>query len=275
MSLFPGAIASFIGFTATHTLAADSHAAQHNSEQAEIIAVETKVGTGSSTPSSGTVLRGTGAGASAWGQVALSTDITGTMPVANGGTGQNSLTGVPLASPVISGGGSWAGSPVLGTPTVADFTNAQHTHQNAAGGGQLVASSALTSGSITASRIGTDASFAFIDYSATSTIIGWASFTTKVIKYFQIGKLCFVIFDLEGTSNSTSSSFTLPLTQQGTPAFINSAMGLAVDNGAATANMGRLELASNVVSLFLTNAGTGWTGSGTKKILGQFFFEVA
>lgn len=87
MSIFPGAISSFAGFTSSHTLAADNHAAQHNSEQAEIVAVQTKVGTGASTPTSGVVLRGTGVGTSAWADVDLTTDVTGVLPVANGGTG--------------------------------------------------------------------------------------------------------------------------------------------------------------------------------------------
>lgn len=146
MAAYPGSLAVFAGFTSTHTLAADNHAAQHNLEQAEIVAVQTKVGTGSATPSNNTVLRGTGAGTSAWAQVALTTDITGTLPIANGGTGQTSLTALPLASPVISGtvpGGATYTSPILSTPTIADFSNANHSHANTAGGGQLNGANAL------------------------------------------------------------------------------------------------------------------------------------
>lgn len=47
------------------------HATQHANANDEIEALATKLGTGSSTPSSNTVLRGTGAGASAFGQVAV------------------------------------------------------------------------------------------------------------------------------------------------------------------------------------------------------------
>lgn len=137
MSLFPGAISSFAGFTSGHTLSADSHAAQHNSEQAEIIATQTKIGTGASTPVASQVLRGTGTGTSSWGQVALTTDVTGVLPVGSGGTGQGTLTNLPLVSPVITSGGSWSGSPTLTTPTIASFTNAQHDHSNAAGGGNI------------------------------------------------------------------------------------------------------------------------------------------
>lgn len=84
---FPSAIVSFIGFTASHTLSQDSHAAQHNSEQSEIVAIETKIGTGTSTPIAGTVLRSPADGTSSWGDVVLTSDVTGILPIANGGTG--------------------------------------------------------------------------------------------------------------------------------------------------------------------------------------------
>lgn len=80
---FPGAIPSYAGFVSGDTLKNDNHAAQHNAEQADISAIATKVGTGSSTPSSAKVLRGNGAGSSVWAQVDLSTDVTGSLPVAN------------------------------------------------------------------------------------------------------------------------------------------------------------------------------------------------
>lgn len=171
MASYPGALASFAGFTSSHTLAVDNHAAQHNLEQGEILAVQTKIGTGASTPASSLVLRGTSAGTSAWGQVALTTDVTGTLPTANGGTGQNNLSSLPLISPVITGGGSWAGSPVLSTPTIADFTNATHDHSTTAKGGQLT-SSAFANGAISAANLSTSAitlGYAEITAGVTST----------------------------------------------------------------------------------------------------------
>lgn len=137
MALFPGALPAAGSASASDTLAAVGHTALHNTIADEARAIATKLGTGSSTANSGTVLRGTGAGASAWGQVALTTDITGVLPVANGGTGQSTQTGtgLPVAqtSPTIN-------SPTITTPTIASFTNATHNHQNAAGGGTLSAS---------------------------------------------------------------------------------------------------------------------------------------
>lgn len=155
MAVFPGGLASFTGFTSSHTLAADNHAAQHNLEQGEILAVQTKVGTGSSTPISGTILRGTGVGTSSWSQVVLTTDITGILPTANGGTGQTNLTGLPLVSPTITGtvaGGATYTTPILTIPTIADFSSATHTHANNAGGGQL-GNSAIQNDVLTSSKI--------------------------------------------------------------------------------------------------------------------------
>lgn len=103
----------------------------------DLMAVETKLGTGSSTPSSGKVLRATGSGISSWGAVDLTTDVTGTLPVGSGGTGSTSAsTG--------SGGVVLANSPTIVTPTIASLTNANHDHTNSAGGGTLGANTVDT-----------------------------------------------------------------------------------------------------------------------------------
>jgi hypothetical protein len=165
MANFPGSTPSFAGFTSSHTLAQDNHAAQHNLEQGEIVALATKIGTGASTPTANTVLRGTGAGTSAFGQVDLTTDVSGQLPIASGGTGQNSLSGLTLpsatlANPAISGtvsGGATYSSPTLTTPIIADFTSATHDHTTNAEGGMLgtdsVGNSQLQSDSVTATEI--------------------------------------------------------------------------------------------------------------------------
>lgn len=63
---FPSSLPSYAGFTSTDTLAHDNHAAQSNAEQADIVAIATKLGTGAATPSAGTVLAGNGVGTSTW-----------------------------------------------------------------------------------------------------------------------------------------------------------------------------------------------------------------
>lgn len=91
---------------------------------------------------------GSGANFTAFVTQAQSADITYTLPAAAG----NNLGVLQTDG---SAGLSWqdsngtgnivrAGSPTITTPTIASFTNATHTHQNAAGGGQLDHGLALT-----------------------------------------------------------------------------------------------------------------------------------
>jgi hypothetical protein len=68
------------------------HSNVHGVSDTAIVQLETKIGTGASTATANKVLRATGTGVSAWAQVGLTTDVTGTLPVANGGTGATSLT---------------------------------------------------------------------------------------------------------------------------------------------------------------------------------------
>lgn len=162
---FPTSIPSYQGFIATDTLAADNHAAQHNQEQVDISALASKVGLTASTPTANTFLRGTGTGNSAWQQVNLATDTTGVLSTSQGGTGSSSaatgtggvvlqtspsLTTPSLSNPTVNTGGTFNGNPnFTGQPTISDFTNANHAHDNARDGGQLNAGNALLGGSVT------------------------------------------------------------------------------------------------------------------------------
>ena len=123
MSVYPGAIPPTGSAVPTDTLAAAGHTALHNTSYDEIRALATKLGTGSSTATASTVLRGTGAGTSAWGQVVLTTDVTGTLPVANGGLGQNSLTGLSLPSATLT-------SPSISNPAITGTVSGGATYEN-------------------------------------------------------------------------------------------------------------------------------------------------
>ncbi|OQY86221.1 MAG: hypothetical protein B6D42_01750 [Anaerolineae bacterium UTCFX5] len=113
---------------------------------------------------------------------------------------------------------------------------------------------------------------AWTDYSATSTIVGWSSYTTKQIYYKDIGKTRFVTFTLYGTSNSTSVSFTLPSASSNTVATNNGIR--VIDNGAegAIGLMGLLANSSTVTCYKSLLA--AWTNSGVKLVSGQFFYDL-
>lgn len=104
------------------------HATQHAVANDAIEAIEAKLGTGTSTPTANKVLRATGIGTTAYGQVDLSTDVA-TFSSANLRAALTDETG--------TGSAVFATSPTITTPTIASFTNATHDHTNAAGGGTL------------------------------------------------------------------------------------------------------------------------------------------
>lgn len=112
----------------------------------------------------------------------------------------------------------------------------------------------------------------WMDYSGTSTIVGWSSFTNKVLKYRVIGKQVFVTWFLSGTSNSTSVTFTLPQTIASSCAN----MGYGIDNGVAS-GVGYIVggATTSTITQFKTDLSGSWTASGTKRAAGQIFFEIA
>lgn len=153
---FPTSLPSYTTPTSSETLAAAGHTNLHITEEADILGIATKIGTGASTPTSSTLLRGNGIGTSTWDTIHLSSDVQGVLGTNNGGTGQSNLTSLPLPTPVITNpfisgtvsGGATYTSPNLTQPTIADFSNANHNHQSTAGGGTLNAALALQSGSV-------------------------------------------------------------------------------------------------------------------------------
>lgn len=160
MANFPSSIPSYAGFTSTHTLSQDQHASQHNSEQGDIIAIATKVGTGASTPTNNTVLRGNGTGTTTFDQVHAATDISGILGTANGGTGTTSTTGT--GSVVFATAPTTTNQTLAGQPTITDFTNANHDHSNASKGGTLNGATAIQtktipSGALNLTKSGPDA----------------------------------------------------------------------------------------------------------------------
>lgn len=111
------------------------------------------------------------------------------------------------------------------------------------------------------------------DYSATSTVTGWASFTTKHIYYKRIGKLVFVAFFLDGTSDATSASFTLPYALAAAPA-IQTPIRTRDNTGSRDTGALTITAGASTVNLQPTAASVTWTASGTKEARGQFCYVM-
>lgn len=115
---------------------------------------------------------------------------------------------------------------------------------------------------------------AFQAYSDTSTISGWTSFTTKHVYYKRVGKLVFVWFVLDGTSNSATTNFTVPYTISNTvqPVFLTRSK----DNGATiVTGLARGGINTKTVTLNADPAATAYTASGAKLSAGHFFYETS
>jgi len=109
------------------------------------------------------------------------------------------------------------------------------------------------------------------DYSSSSTVTGWSSFTTKQVYYKKIGKVVFVFFDLNGTSNATSASFTLPSTPISSLAF-SGICSYCVDNGTALTGACRATFESTLINIRSNMSAGAWTNSGTKRTMGQLWY---
>ena len=106
----------------------------------------------------------------------------------------------------------------------------------------------------------------WIDISATSTIVGFSVFTIKDIKYKIVDtNLAIVRCDIQGTSNSTGISYTLPFTSANdvhnvTPAYITNNGLVSTTNGLAVCNAN-----SSTIVVLRDNQGNPFTTSGTKR----------
>ena len=108
------------------------------------------------------------------------------------------------------------------------------------------------------------------DYFSTSTKAGWSS-PSGTIYYKKIGFQVWVIFNISGTSNASSTTFTLPYANNSGEFYFPC---LGVDSGTAisTFALGVLGSGSSTATFYSSTAGGGWTSSGTKQINGQFWY---
>ena len=120
---------------------------------------------------------------------------------------------------------------------------------------------------------------AWVDYSATSTIVGFTAYATKLIQYRLLGnKTMIVQFQIESTAlngSGTASSFTLPFNAStwGTQYFIYHSLN---NTTTQTGGVATLAASSNVVNFYPTAAtGSLWTTATTRWIQGQIIVNIA
>jgi len=121
----------------------------------------------------------------------------------------------------------------------------------------------------------------WVDYSLTSSITGWntAAYTQRTIRYSISGKTLTVQYHISGTSNSTSTSFTIPVNTVTVTGMTQSNNCVTINNGVNGMGFGAINSNSNLVSFSYFSTGTAlnstWTASGVKTVRGVIILEIA
>lgn len=114
------------------------------------------------------------------------------------------------------------------------------------------------------------ASSIMVDLSATLTIVGWSSFTTKKINKIDCGSYNLWDIHLDGTSNSTTTTVDLvDVTNANSTVGYNSIV--VVDNGGAVSATGVVNLtpSSSIVTFTRNLSQNLFTASGRKLVIAQ------
>ena len=107
----------------------------------------------------------------------------------------------------------------------------------------------------------------------TPTVTGWAAGYTCNARYCKVGKLVSVKIQIMGTSNSANVYITLPFASVADGVF---AWAYAMDNGIVQDTPAYVVLDTSMkVRVVKTASGAPWTGSGGKRVMTTFTYEVA
>jgi hypothetical protein len=110
----------------------------------------------------------------------------------------------------------------------------------------------------------------YIDYSAISTVVGWSSTTIKQIFYKVIDDLVMVTVTIDGISNNTLTSITLPFTAAKTA---HSKSSYLRNNGSVSVSAGLILIneGTNVLTFYNVNNIT-WAATNQKAVYLQFYY---
>lgn len=115
----------------------------------------------------------------------------------------------------------------------------------------------------------------WVDYSSTSTINGFSSYTTKKIQYKKLDNNTLIVqYQIEGTGTNSTHSFTIPFSSSswGTQYFI----GHTVNNGTTQA-AGSITLPASSSTVTVNNAASttaSWANATTQAMRGTLTINI-
>jgi hypothetical protein len=188
------------------------------------------------------------------------------MPPGGGSSGSgvyfapSGLPGATAASRYV--GGTASGAPASGTFLVGDYAIDES-------GAIWICTVAGSPGTWT--QVGGGSAGPWTNY--TTTVVGTTSNTLTRARYFLIGKLCHLAFELEGTGSTTAYSMTLPFNCGGVIDFYDHFH--ARDNSVYMNGMSEIATGAPTLLTFYTSDSFGaWTASGDRRAWGEIFYET-
>lgn len=260
-NVFDAPTSSFIGAVNMSTLTALNLVSTDASKNL----VSTSIGSGLIL--SGNVLSATGSGSTTTITAGTNVTVSGTAPSytvssasqslsISGNTISLSAIGGSVTIPTQTTGLASTSSPTITSPTIATSANFSYATANST---PIFNSSSNLTSSI------------MVDLSATLTIVGWSSFTTKQITKIDCGSYNIWDIYLDGTSNSTTTTVALSDNTNASSTIGYKAI-VVVDNGGAVSATGVMTLtpSSNLVTFTRNLAQNNFTASGRKLVIAQF-----
>jgi hypothetical protein len=113
------------------------------------------------------------------------------------------------------------------------------------------------------------------DWSSSVSLTGFSATSNNNVFYKRIGKFIFLTFKIDGTSNSTSTSMTLPFTRASDGFALDFPISSYNNAVAVAGGMGQIASGGSSISFFRDSTGTSWTNSGAKGVYGQIVYQSA
>lgn len=192
---------------------------------------------------------------------------------------KNGLNSIPKSFFINDISNNASVNPITILPTGSNVVNSATSFVISNNGGTIICTpssanewfinSAIPTGMIDAFNNG------WIDYTSTSTIVGWSSVgLTKSILYKVIdnNKTMLIAFSISGTSNSAQTTFTLPFTPL--TGITGRDLILCINSGAFSVGKFVYTSASKVITFVHDINGTAFASSGNKQINGTIIIPI-